>query len=234
MARYGRALAISVVTGLMVIGTLPAQAKGFGLNRLVIRGPGLAEPLSLSRQQFGVPTNQRHPAAIALEGMLGRFPKSERPPSGTLGPRYEFKFELELIGGRVVALRQAFYPYAEVGPMTFTPAGQAVNFSASPWRFQSGDVHDVKPGWLPFPEEQVNRLQRYGLPSDARAERQQPAGSSRDQTRAALWPLVGVTGALLCLGMTLAFYRRGYRRRLLTISHLPSSAQRMVKRPDRR
>jgi len=229
MARYGRALAISVVIGLIVVDTLSAQAKGFGLNRLVIRGPGLPEALSLTRQQFGVSTNQKHPAAIALEGTLGRFPKSARPPPGNLGPRYELRFELELISGRVVALHQVLYPYAEVGPMTFTPVGQTVNFSASPWQFHPGDVYDVKPGWLPFPEEQVSTLQGYGLPSEVRAERRQPRDPSRGQDRAALWQLLGMTGALLSLGMTLTICRRRYVRSWIGHSHLPRSAHGMVR-----
>lgn len=96
-----------------------------------------------------------------------------------------------------------------------------MNLTASPVQYQSGDMYNVTPGWLSFPPEQVSTLQRYGLPSEAQADRQR--ADDRAQNRAAVWPLVGLTAVLLSLGI--AYRLMSPQRGGLAISHVTTGGQ---------
>ncbi len=185
-----KALAFSVAVAVSLPGTV--EAKAFQLNRVIIQGPGLSNPVVLSRDQLGIPRGGGDPAALAAEGVMGGYRRSDMPPGGDLGPRYRLVWELELLSGEVAALRQDFYPFADAGPHTFTPWGQRVVFDIG----TPATVHEVPRGWLAFPEELIPRLQRYGLPADRSGP---PAGLRLPGP----WFLAAVLAGLLSVSLVL-------------------------------
>lgn len=158
------ALLVSSVAAVGLL-ALPADAKTFGLEQVSITGPGLEEPLILTNKQFGIPDNENHPSAVALEGMLGRIEKRKEPPPGELGPRYRLAYRLGLTSypNRPAIVVQHLYPYADRGAVTFTPAGQTVRLS------RRGDNSQIRRGWQRFPKELVDTLEAHGLPRGFRA-----------------------------------------------------------------
>jgi hypothetical protein len=137
-----------------------AGAKGLQHDLTIVSGPGLAHPLILDNEEWGVPQDWRSPQAVVIEGLLGAYPKASRPPAkGGLGPAYEVHYQVAAFssiqwpGPSIV--RQRLFPFASPGPVTFTPR----QF----WRNPSGP-NRIEPGWQRFPVALVERLQRYGLP----------------------------------------------------------------------
>lgn len=216
-----RALRAGVMACLL-IGALagPVEAKAFSLGRMVVRGPGLDGPLLLTGRQVGLPDGEDHPAAVALEGLLGRYPNSPSAPTGRLGPRYRLRYELDLVlrDGRVAVLVQDLYPYADGGPTTFTPPGQSVLFHSSAGR------RDVQSGWQPFPLPLVDRLQRFGLPpapvTDIEGVVEARSAEVPDTSRGApRWMWLGLPVVAVVAGLALVAAR--FHQRIATDRYHP-------------
>jgi hypothetical protein len=208
---------VCLITALALTSHLarPAQAKAFSLERLVIRGPGLEVPITLSGDELWFQNRNRYPIHFALERLMWGS-TSEDAPEGGLGLRYRLRYVLRVFpfgGDDIVPLIQDLYPYADGGPITHTPPSQSVRLpgSASPQVIPSG--------WQAFPEEVVEGvMHRHGLPPKAAAREILSANApanltatnepARDQGSAgwillALPTSVGAAGALL-----IAFHRR--------------------------
>jgi hypothetical protein len=144
-----------------------AQAKALSVDRVTVRGPGLDEPLFLAAKEWGIPRNENSPTARIVEGLLGRFAKVKSSPNGVLGPGYKLQYRLMVLdvrtkGFRYETITQRLHPFAERGPVTFTPSDQT-------WMSPTGDPLRIEVGWQEFPRVQVRRLQRLGLPYSAPA-----------------------------------------------------------------
>jgi hypothetical protein len=103
-----------------------ANAKGPVAAK--ITGPGLTAPLKLSylstrsRASMGKLTSDGEFFGQAFTGAGGRVPV-QRPPAGSLGPRYLVVYTVPGPNGDSL-LRQSLYPYADAGAVTFMAKGQ--------------------------------------------------------------------------------------------------------------
>jgi hypothetical protein len=123
-------LLVAAIGAVALVAVEAAQAKGPSSGTL--SGPGLEQAIAL--------TGGGHPGSA---GTLGRTAQhagfyaavygarldgprtlTKRRPSGALGPRYLLVFRVPGPNGAVGTLRQAVYPYARGGAVTFTRPGQ--------------------------------------------------------------------------------------------------------------
>jgi hypothetical protein len=151
--------------------TVPAQAKGFSVERVVVEGQGIDGEIVTGARWWRA-ESAGSPTAAAVEGMLGRFPKDRRPPTSDLGPAYTVTYVLSVMDFRSNRPRpetvvQTLFPFARGGPVTFTPPQR--------WRPSSGSSTAVTAGWQSFPTQLVDRLEAAGLPEES-PETPVPAG----------------------------------------------------------
>lgn len=131
------------------------------LHHLTIRGDGLSEEFVLSLREFGIPRSETDPRDVAFRGLLSPDPKPASPPCGDLGARFELVFEFQTFMDEDIGtfrVEQVLYPYADAGPVTFTPAGQSYRIGST------YPENQVRSGWTTFPPRLVRHLQRRGLP----------------------------------------------------------------------
>jgi hypothetical protein len=116
-----RCLLVLIPATALVLACVPAEAKGRDPVEVVIRGPGLVEPIVI-RGNMGFPPGDRYWAfALTMFGSSSD-PSSDAPLStGDLGPRYLVGYVEPCCEHRV---HQYLYPYAAGGPVTYTPSGQ--------------------------------------------------------------------------------------------------------------
>jgi hypothetical protein len=137
----------------------PATAKLMALDHVELRGPGIHEVLRVEPRDFGPIRSQQSPAAVALEGFYGARPKDDDPPHGCLGERFSMTYVETFFLGEPRAERFSLflYPDAALGPVTFTPPGQA-------WSFE-GEGMRIPSGWQRIPRAIVRNLQEAGMPT---------------------------------------------------------------------
>jgi hypothetical protein len=107
---------------------VPTTASAKGARDAILRGPGVeangtvkldpdqAMALSIATNVYSALENEGpNRAALILAGK----------PKGDLGPRYVVTFNLFADGDGTKSVRQRLYPFAEGGPVSYLPAGQA-------------------------------------------------------------------------------------------------------------
>ena len=202
---------ITVVTltlALVLTMAHPASGKTLELIALDLRGPGITGSVTLSREELGPVRSQRSPAAVALARLAREHPL--QPPSDEVGPRYELTYHVNLglapgIMATTVAVQ--LYPYAEGGPLAYTPPGQELwDGPGSRW-----GGNRLPAGWYRYPSTLVHMMQRQGLPSRPAA-----LGASGQGT---------TTNRLLLIAIVLAFVflSRGLRRKSAALPRRPPS-----------
>jgi hypothetical protein len=188
----GMALAVALAS--------PASAKGAIVEATII-GPGL-EGIDLSAPE----TDGMWRSGIMDDSKLSL--SDYGLTTADLGPRYAVTYRFDLgPGTRNDVLRQDLYPYAEDGPVTFTPPGQAITGSY-------GNIRIVSGWWKPLPGF-LEYLVSKGLPAAnpvAAAIRPAPdadpaPGTPATQAAPWAWILLGLAG-LAALSLTAPSVRR--------------------------
>jgi hypothetical protein len=191
---------VSIVAGLLAI-TPRAQAK-FNI-RLVVDGPGLADPIELFNPSIDIGCVFSRPCQLKVDSPV--------PP---VGARYEVVEWLEghhargRMSDRIV---HDLYPYAPGGPRVFTPPGQTwVDWNRS---------QQVRGGWTRAPDELIDALKSAGLPEEPAQDAAARTVSRKRRTPAAAelntaWAwMLPVSLALLIAGGVLFPRPRGRARR---------------------
>jgi hypothetical protein len=129
-----RALTVLALAILLLVISTAAQAKGATAATIDGGGPGglPGGPITLrgdgepgSRTDLGMLAQGTGLYATVFGGDPGAVLKAA--PTDRLGPRYTITWRFpDPTGGKDRKLRQRVWPYAAGGPVTFTPAGQAV------------------------------------------------------------------------------------------------------------
>jgi hypothetical protein len=189
MKRRSLALALPVLLALLI----PATAGAKGPSEATITGPGLSSPIRFAGDEGNY--SQAFGDLINLGGFFPQtFGQSPDPlrrnrPSTALGPQYEVAYVVP--GPSTDTLRQALYPYASGGPVTYMQPGQMF------W----GDQR-THGGWLRASAGLKSMLVAAGLPQTAPAARH---GSSSGRTAIMLG---GGLGFVLAVGALLLYRRR--------------------------
>jgi hypothetical protein len=125
-----RILVLAVLAAALL--TVPTTAWAKGASKGTVQGGGLSAPVTISGE--GEPGSGELLARLAEEtgayvamygedgGNSGTL--SAARPAGNLGTRYLVTYTIPSPAGGEDAVRQDLYPFAHVGPVTFTTAGQ--------------------------------------------------------------------------------------------------------------
>ncbi len=147
-----------VAVGLLIVLVavlIPEVAAAKGTREAKVTGPGLASPIRLPAGS--ITANDLARAAGLFAGQWAGTStdvERERPP-GDLGPRYVAKYRWLIGPNETVPVRQELYPFAAIGPVTFTPSGQRVRDLIS-----TG-------GWYRAGHELIELLVSRGMPPNA-------------------------------------------------------------------
>jgi len=201
-------LVTAIATTALSLTTWPAQAKGLEEHaRVVIRGPGLSEPIRLSGEE-----------AFVFVERSGFFqPKWDVPnlggnltPDADLGTAYRAVVTLRCGNGKQATYRQTLFPGAPGGLQVLTPPGATQCYGS-----------DAMPGYWPAADELLALLVSKGLPArpgeqgaaDDRSKAQAVAadGGSGGSFGAGLAITVALVAALALLGIGIGLAAR--RRR---------------------
>jgi hypothetical protein len=144
--------ALVVLSGTAVLGFLspPAEAKALSIVSATIRGPG--GPVLLGARALYRP----HEGNL-VDILFSGSPRSAKPKR--LGPSYPVRYRLSLHlfePSRSAVVKQRLYPYAEGGPVVFTPEGQRFRVS------RSISAH-ASSGWYQVPPSVLRHLEDRGL-----------------------------------------------------------------------
>lgn len=205
-----RGVLLTAVLSVFLVAAGTAAAKGPTAAR--ITGPGLAGPLVMSG--VGESGDGSPLAVLTMDG--GFFPATfgespdpmlPRRPPGDLGPRYAVVYTVPGPTDEAF-IRQALFPFAEGGPVLYTPPGQPFF-----------GTERTRGGWFRASEELRAALVRAGLRETAVATAGEPAtrsqpdgaasgsggggGPSRPELGAA-----ALAAALAALGGTILLRRR--------------------------
>ena len=127
MRRWRLALVLPAAAIAVLVGAVPAQAKG--PTQATISGPGLAK--SIVVDGMGEPGASDRLAELADGSGLFRFlfgsesgqgTALAQQPAGALGPKFALSYQVP--AGELLTIRQDLYPFAAGGPVTYTPPGQ--------------------------------------------------------------------------------------------------------------
>ena len=177
----GSALALAVAA--------PAVAKG--PDQATITGPGLDSPIILSGDAEGNVNSTFGRFAEGAGFMYAVFQQTPDPmlaqrPKGDLGPRYDIVYRVPGGGTGTAYARQALYPYAPGGPVTYMRTGQPL----------FGGDHATHGGWFRSLDSSFReQLVSLGLPKTA------PQGTAVVKTeperRTSRWLPIAFAGLLL-------------------------------------
>jgi hypothetical protein len=163
--------------GLLVAMALPAQAKVAGTA--YIDGPGLPGG--------GISVDGSDGAGWpVLSGLLDGGLVEESAPAGPLGPRYEVTYVIAEPPGQPDVI-QHLYPFAEGGPVVYTPGGQ---------EWFGGTAGTAPAGWFAAGQELMELLTDEGLPITAPAIERAPAPQT-EPSPALPWAIAGLAALLL-------------------------------------
>lgn len=198
----------------VVLALAPAAASAKGPRDAELTGPGLDEPIRLDRDVRAPGQMTEVTELTELTGLFSAFSFPARTaltptaPPGELGPRYVATYHL--VGPEDdVPIRQELYPFAERGPVVFTPSGQSL-YGMGP---SEGGWQQANPSLTRF-------LVSAGIPTPAELElRQRPARAERPT------PLVLSLGGVALLLTTVAVVAVGRRlfRRSPRLGHTPTT-----------
>ncbi len=156
-----------VVTGLFLV---PGGALAKGASAVTVDGPHLRTPIHLRGGEGDPEVGAFAEASGFFPAMFGQSPDPmlARRPQGDLGPRYTATYVVPSGGGHRDLIRQAIYPYAEGGPVTYTAPGQS--FFGS---------EQTRGGWFAASPDFKEGLVAAGLPRAANARRAEEAPPAR-------------------------------------------------------
>lgn len=189
----------------------PAAASAKGPRDVELTGPGLDEPIRLDRDTNAPGRIAEVTALTELTGLFSAFSFPARTaliptaPPGELGLRYVATYHL--VGAENdTPIRQELYPFAERGPVVFTPPGQSF--------YGMGPSHG---GWQRADPKLRRFVVSIGVPSPAELE------LSQERARAARpTPLVlGLAGVALLLTVAVVAIGRRLFRRSPRLGHIP-------------
>jgi hypothetical protein len=115
---------LALTAALVGAAALAAGAAGKGPSAATISGPGLDDELTLAIHGDGDQFTQQG-GFFAQAFSQTPDPTTAAPPKGKLGPRYEIDYTVPGPNNDVFHLEADVYPYAEGGPVTYMPPGQA-------------------------------------------------------------------------------------------------------------
>jgi hypothetical protein len=176
---------------LLLLAALPAQAKVAGEAN--ISGPGLPGGGSINLD------GSDRAGWAAFSGLLDVGAVGmEKPPTKDLGPRYEVVLDVRQ-PPQTNDIVQHLYPYAEGGPLLYTPPGQELLDFRAP------------SGWAAATTDLMDMLHEAGLPESAPASepakdpapRPDPRVTATDEgVSSVVWAIAGLAGLLLVAAVT--------------------------------
>jgi hypothetical protein len=152
---YASVLALLLLLGLPSAG----MAKGPGLDRAVLEGPGIERPIVL-RDRLPYLLSETV-LRLAFGSSRERDISRKHPRSDALGPRYRLAYHMA--AGRPIVVE--LYPYAAGGPQAFAEPGQAMRVGVGDDGKQV--LFAVNSGWYDYPRRLVSDLGEQGLPSQS-------------------------------------------------------------------
>jgi hypothetical protein len=187
----------AIVAGLITF-TPPAQAK-FNI-RMVVSGPGLADPIELFNAGMDIGCVFSRPCSLTS-------PAPARP----LGPRYGVIESLEghhARGRMMDRIVHDLYPYVPGGPRVFTAAGQT-------WHDWNRKRH-IPGGWTRAGNDLMDALRATGLPEEppqplvraAAIHGSAPSSATADDGTVWVWMVPVALGTLFAGGLLLPRPRR--------------------------
>jgi len=198
---------LMVVAGaVLLVGSMASPAVAKGASEATLEGPGLEAPLTFSRS--GGPENDVNRLAEEsgiFPAMFGQSPDpiEDDRPQKELGPRHTITYTVPGPAGED-ELVQHIWPYAERGPVTYTPPGQP--FMEGEGR-AGGSMH-TRGGWYQGLSSLKSILVDAGLP--ARAPEIARASETESQPLPSPMPGWPALAAIPLLGILVAvLIRRG-------------------------
>jgi hypothetical protein len=176
MRRFALAAAAAA---LLVAMSLPAQAKVAG--SAYINGPGLPGG--------GISVDGSDGGGWPVEsGLLNGELIEDTAPPGPLGPRYTVTYVIAEPPGQPDVI-QHLYPYADVGPVVLTPAGQ---------EWLGATAGTAPAGWFAADQGLMDLLTEAGLPRTIPASDRAPAPAPQSDPSPALpWAIAGLAALLV-------------------------------------
>jgi hypothetical protein len=184
-----KAMFVAAAAAALVLAALPAQAKVAG--QATISGPGLGGgagdgggngSITLSGSDGG--------GWAAFSGLLDTARAgAERAPTEALGPRYRVVLDVRQPPQRTDVV-QYLYPFADPGPLLYTPPGQRLLDFEAP------------SGWWGAGADLMELLDDSGFPQEAPVTAPQPAPRTAPQSPQPVvtpvaWALIGMAGLLV-------------------------------------
>lgn len=183
--------AVLVASVALVALAAPAHAKG--PSEGVIEGEGLDAPIAIGWGE-GTPGGEQLINDVGFfDAAFGMVPTQmlDEAPTADLGPRLTIRWTVpgpDRLDDEIV---QHLYPYADGGPLTYTPPGQALF-----------EVEQTRGGWFRSPQRLLTTLAALGVPDE---EALTPAGGGGGTA----WGPIGASlGAVVLLGVGLAVASR--------------------------
>ena len=193
-----RRLSVALLAGAAIVaGALPAQAKVAGAAN--ISGPGVGGGGISMRGDDGA-------GYPVMSGLLEDGARATtQAPTDTVGPRYTARYDIRFPKGQPSVV-QYLYPFAEGGPLVYTPPGQE-------W---IGGAHGTAPsGWFTMRPELLQELQDRGLPETSPVAVQAPGTERQPQPAPPAWPSAVVWAMVLLAGLLVAGALVGRRRAIV-------------------
>jgi hypothetical protein len=147
-------LAIASLAAALLAGT--SLAKGL-TGDATVEGKGLKKAITFNGDSQD---DDGFMAFLGQTGVMGSFDGSlpsdwkDQPPTTDLGPRYTITWDLEPFEGPEIHFVQYLYPYAEDGPLVYTPKSARIMNTAIPT------------GWWEAPIVLRSHLEARGLPEN--------------------------------------------------------------------
>lgn len=196
-----RRLSVGLLAGAAIVaGALPAQAKVAGVAS--INGPGLGGGISMrGNDGAGYPP---------VSGLFEESNGMSQAPTTVLGPRYVSRYVVREPDGPPPVV-QYLYPYAEGGPLVYTPPGQ---------EWIGGADGTAASGWFRMNPDLLEALIARGLPEtspvalDAPSAEEQPQPAHATSPSGIVWAVILLAGLLLA-GLLVAGAVAGRRRATL-------------------
>jgi hypothetical protein len=193
-----RRVSVALLAGAAIVaGALPAQAKVAGAAN--ISGPGIGGGGISMRGDDGA-------GYPPMSGLLAGSDGMDQAPTKALGARYVSRYITSEPASQPPVV-QYLYPYAEGGPVVYTPPGQ---------EWMAGADGTAPTGWFRMSQGLLDALIDRGLPQQAPQPAEAPADvQGQPQSAPAAWP-AGVVGAMVLLaGLLVAGALVGRRRAIV-------------------
>jgi hypothetical protein len=178
-----------ITAGLALALAAPAAAKG--PDQATITGPGVDGPIVLGGDAEGNFTSTFgrfvHGAGfVSAVFQQTPDPMLNRRPTGDLGPRYDVVYRVPGGDTGTSNVRQALYPYAPGGPVTYTRPGQLI----------FGGQHATRGGWFASRDPSLRALLvSLGLPNEA--PRAAAVVKTEPERRVSRWLPIAFAGLLI-------------------------------------